>query len=238
MHRHIANGSMGIRRASAIKKKLDISTPFRLRVEFLECLAALVALFPQEVRNVAPGPNRKVYDLLATGGLPGRMEWYFNCLRALHSLPREYHALLGSQTTPNEALHGELNNWMTRTQTIHHKATLELKLHVMETTKGLVHWTAMHRPTHRRLTQAELVVGAGARILWSDEEWAEWCSELHDTGAAAVSAAPLRLARQRVSDARLVHDAKAKAKAKAKARFTGKFNRTPLTRLRVKTSTK
>ena len=65
---------MSVRRARRIVAALNTDTPFLLRVEFIECLAAITALYPEKVSHVSPGPNRPVYKLLETAASPGRME--------------------------------------------------------------------------------------------------------------------------------------------------------------------
>ena len=126
--------------------------PFRDRLEFIECIAALVALFPEDCGMKAPGPNTPVKHILLAATHPSRTEWYFNNMRMLHSRGIKHMSMLAVGTTSNEALHREMNNWFRQTQTMH-QPTLRLKLRIMTIAKLKGHNAALYGPTVRQLNQ-------------------------------------------------------------------------------------
>ena len=69
-------------------------------------------------------------------------------------------------TSSNEALHYEINNWFRETQKLH-KATLTLKLEIMQLAKVLTHNSAMYKPTTRQMPEAELLARTASRRLWT-----------------------------------------------------------------------
>ena len=91
-----------------------------------------------EMDRLAPGPNRKIYQLLHTASAPNRSGWYFNNLIMRHLLSAERLSMMSIGTSSNEALHHEINNWFRETQKLH-KATLTLKLEIMQLAKVLTH---------------------------------------------------------------------------------------------------
>ena len=101
--------------ATRLIANLDPSTPFYVRVEWMQLLAALVAVFRDEAERTAPGPNRKIWQLLHTATAADRTEWYSNNIRLRHSFPRQRLSLLPVGTTSNESLHHEVNCWFRET---------------------------------------------------------------------------------------------------------------------------
>ena len=85
----IGNISMSVHRANIILDNMDDSRPFTTRVEFIERLAAIVALHPQEARRVAKGANRPLFQILHSAAAWQRVEWYFTniCTRYLYPHP-------------------------------------------------------------------------------------------------------------------------------------------------------
>ena len=63
MSKPIEAGTLSTRKAKKVLSELDSTTPFRLRVEYIECLAAITACYSTAVSRIAPGPNRAVRSL-------------------------------------------------------------------------------------------------------------------------------------------------------------------------------
>ena len=101
---------------ASVLDNLEPDVPFFLRTDWIRALAALTSVYRTEVDRVAPGPNRKVFQLLHSAAAAGRSEWYFNNLRMRHLLEPSRLSLLPIGTTSNEALHHEINNWFRETQ--------------------------------------------------------------------------------------------------------------------------
>lgn len=109
LRRRIADGSMSKPRARGILAGLDGSTPWRTRADFIESLAAISALFPEDMSRKVTGANRTLYQILHAAAAAPRVEWYFNCLRIRHRMPLRMQTLLASGTSSNEALHREVH---------------------------------------------------------------------------------------------------------------------------------
>ena len=172
---YIREASMPITRAKAVLARLQLSSPFRDRVEFVESIAALVSLFPEECQRKSPGPNKPVKEILYAATQPSRSEWFFNNLRMLHSGHILNRSLVAVGTTSNEALHREINNWFRQTQTMH-QPTFRLKLRILTISKLISHNAALYAPTVRQLNQSVVLSRAVCRDIWAPLEWKQWCS--------------------------------------------------------------
>jgi hypothetical protein len=171
------SGSMPVIRARLLCNSLAGDRPFYTRIEFIESLAALVAMYPDEVVRIAPGPNKPVFHILWSAAAVDRIEWYFNNSRMRHSISTSQFNLLHSGTTSNEALHAEINNWFRQTQTIH-QATVQLKLQVMGLSKLIAHNSAMYRPTSRQMSASAVLARSTCCPIWTNRSWRDWCNSL------------------------------------------------------------
>jgi hypothetical protein len=61
----------------------------------------------EQVQKVAPGPNRKLIDILYTATAASRIEYYLNNTRMRIAMPPARRSLLPTGTASNEALHAE-----------------------------------------------------------------------------------------------------------------------------------
>ena len=95
--------------AEKVLNSLEVDKPFYLRLEWIQALAAIASVHRDELNKIAPGPNRKLYQLLFSAGDPSRAEWYLNNCRMRDMLKPSRVALLPSGTTSNESLHHEIN---------------------------------------------------------------------------------------------------------------------------------
>ncbi len=86
------------------------------RVEFIETLAAITSLYPDEVSKIAPGPNKAVKTLLWNAAAAHRLEFYLNNTRMRYMVATQKLSLLPAGTASNELLHAEINNWFRQAQ--------------------------------------------------------------------------------------------------------------------------
>ena len=63
--------------AESLLGSLDVRQPWASRVSFIEALAALAAVYPEELSRIIPGPNRSGHELLYSACAPARLEWFF-----------------------------------------------------------------------------------------------------------------------------------------------------------------
>lgn len=77
-------------------------------VTVLGRLRPLLFYHVTQVGKIAPGPNRRLVDILYTAAAPARIEFYFNNSRMRHAMPMGQLQLLPSGTASNEALHAEV----------------------------------------------------------------------------------------------------------------------------------
>ena len=82
----IETSAMQKAKAQQIVDGLDSSAPFTSRFEFVEALAALAAVFFEDMDRKVTGANQKISHLLWCSADPDRAEWLFNNLRWRHTL--------------------------------------------------------------------------------------------------------------------------------------------------------
>ena len=189
-------GSMSSTRARQIQKELNGECPFYTRIEYIECLAALVVLFPDEAVRIAPGPNKAVYKIIWCAAAVDRVEWMFNNIRVRHSMPSSQCQLLASGTAANEALHAEINRWFRQTQQMH-QSTLRLKLHILTLSKLVSHNAAMYRPTIRQLPSSIVLARSIGSPIWTNGSWRQWSNRLLGHNHIIKAALPSQEARRK-----------------------------------------
>jgi len=175
----IFNCSMPQRTATNILRNIDYAKPWNSRLEFVQAVAALSCVYKDEMNKVAPGPNRKVKELLYTGCSPDRCEWYMNNIRMRHMMSAGDVSLLPSGTSSNEALHYEINSWFRQTQVIH-ESTVLLKFRIMVLAKQTPHVNALFFPTIRQLPSCVVASRSLSKPLWTRREWNTWCDQLSE----------------------------------------------------------
>ena len=146
---------MPLKKATALLENLDGSVPFFEQCEWTQSLAAVAAVYRDDMDRVIPGPNRKVVQLIHTAAAAARTEWYLNNLRARHMISSKRLSLLPVGTTSNESLHHEINNFFRETPKIH-KTTLSLKLKILQLSKLMTHNAALYYETPRQMAEAEV----------------------------------------------------------------------------------
>ena len=173
----ITSGAMPKKRASHVLEWLNPETPYYTRVEFIEALAALSALHPEDMSRRVTGSNKELCKLLWSAAAPGRIEWFLNNQRARHAMQYDRIGLLPIGTTSNESLHAELNANFRQIQCLH-QSTLELKLNILTIHKQMSHNAALYHPTTRQVPSNVVVSIAICKPMWTDDAWTTWCDEL------------------------------------------------------------
>ncbi|CAK0905471.1 unnamed protein product [Prorocentrum cordatum] len=193
----IAGGGMQKRRAHKIIADLDANEPFVRKLEFIEALAALTSVYWEEVdRRTPAAPSKKLADVIANAAQHSRCEYLFNNLRMRHSLPARALPLLGSGTSPNEALRSEINRWFNNQPELYAQ-TLELQLGVNIIGKQMMHNSAMYAPTLRQLSSQTVAASVVCSFAISAAEWANHCaSQAREQRALRKAQLPLALQRK------------------------------------------
>ena len=161
--------------------ELDLNKPLFCRITFVETLAALCKIYPEEVDRRVTGSNKEVRKVLWAATAPDRMEWLFDNLRVRHAMGAPARALMPSGAASNEALH--INGTSIRSL---HKSTLRLKLCIMHFGKLLAHHVASCYPGIWQTSEAVLLARALASNVWTENTWEKWCLEQGGRAKAAV----------------------------------------------------
>ena len=238
----ILSGGMGKAKAESLLDSLDAAKPWQCERDCIEAMAAFVRCFPDDVDKIIPGPNRSGRQVLYTACAPARMQWYFNNIRARHSMRPDRVVLLPAGTTSNEALHAEVRAWFRETQQMH-KSTLEIKLRVLHLSKLMTHHAGMYRPTLRQIPSGLVLARSVVSSAWNRRK--PWSKFAGQSGKAHL---PLNERRQQEASLVKAHASKkpaANIKRPAAMRHCAKkpathvlpqkVRRTPFNRVRVST---
>ena len=192
----IQNGAMPKARAKKILNKMDLSIPFKTRTEYIECLAALSASYPEDMSRRVTGANRCISEILASSCMPQRLEYDLTVPYLPATTGPSELVLLPAGTRSNEALHAEIRNWFNQTQQIH-QGTLQLKLRILTYAKQLPHHAALRYPTLRQVSSQDLLARLVGDKLRTGVDWDEWCGD-------STEKADLPIERQRQSQIAVV----------------------------------
>ena len=195
MRSHVLAGSLSRARAVRILQTMDAEKPFRARIEFLEALAALSSLHPEDMVRKVTGSNKPLSRILWCACSASRLEWYFNNQRVRHIMRPSRVELMGVGTASNEALHAEINAWF-RTIQVLHQATLMLKCRILTLKKQLAHCSALDHPTLKQIPSRVVLARVIANPIWTTASWRRWCSELATGGGLAQPDLPLHSERR------------------------------------------
>ena len=146
------------------------------RAQFIEALAAISAVFWEEVQRKSEKKSKRICEHLAYAAEPERLEWLFNNLRFRAGKACSLLSLLSSGTTSNEALHAEMRAWFRQIQSMH-QSSLHLKCCVFRLRKLLEHNTAMCRPTTRQLAPGHVLARRLGQKLWTSSAWQQFTKE-------------------------------------------------------------
>lgn len=83
---YIETGAFAKCKARKVVAEMDSSKPFLCRLEFIEALAALAAVFNEDMGRKVTGANQCISHILWCAADPDRAEWYFNNQRFRHTL--------------------------------------------------------------------------------------------------------------------------------------------------------
>ena len=83
---YIETGAFAKSKARKIVAEMDSSQPFLCRLEFIEALAALAAVFSEDMDRKVTGANQRISHVLWCAADPDRAEWYFNNQRFRRTL--------------------------------------------------------------------------------------------------------------------------------------------------------
>ena len=190
----ILSGLMPKRRSTHIIKTIDGTAPFWSRVEFIEALAALSAMHPEDMCRKVTGANKSLRRLLWSAAAPGRIDWFLNNQRIRHGIAPQRLTLLPTGTTSNESLHFELNNVFRQTRMLH-QSTLALKLRIFSARKQVSHNSALYHATTKQIPSSLNLAAVLATPMWTDDTWNAWCEELPREERVSKAALPLSVAR-------------------------------------------
>jgi len=186
----ILDGSMPRARALRTLETMSAERPFASRVEFLEALAALSCLHPEDMKRKVTGSNKEMSKILWCAATATRVEWYFNNQRIRHSIASSRVALLAVGTMSNESLHAEINVWFRTIQKMH-QATLFLKCQILTLKKQLAHCSALYWPTLKQVPPSVVLARVLANPVWTNASWRRWCSDLLTGGSLAQGDLPM-----------------------------------------------
>ena len=172
--RRVQFGTMGLQAARKLQKNLDSTRAFDSRGQYMDCLAALVVLYPDEVKKTHSS-QRKLKDILATSCYPDRLEYMLNEARFVRKLPAAQREYFQSGVCGNEAFHRETANMFNGLSM--HPATLDMKLEHLQTRKLLAHNVALYHPTVKPMTEVEVVHRRVSSLdPWlHPNTWEKWC---------------------------------------------------------------
>ena len=186
-----------------VLRKLDGETPWMSVHAFIEALAVLCTRHEKEAERKSHCNGALIKKLMFNLAAPTKVQWYFNNLRYLHSIPIGETALRGSGTGVNESLHGELNK-STRNQPEWFSTTAVLQLNSLAIVKTLAHNCALYNPTLRQITQSMLTARRVATLEVPLEVWKEHCAILYQCDKSAIKPADVPIFRQRQEIARRI----------------------------------
>ncbi len=222
---HLAWGASRKTRAKQLVGELDDDKPSDSLSSYVRALAALAALYPDEMKRKTFAQSRTIGRMLWCATAADRVQWLFNGCRLRRLVDRKMIALLGSGTSPNESLHAEMNRWF-RNQPTLFSTTLTLQLSVCHLGKLIAHNAAMYRPTLRLMDQQSILHVCSQTIRFTDSLWQIYCScLLRGEARLHQSLLPLNAERQAISER--VHEWVLKRPARALKRPAARLKRTP-----------
>ena len=132
MQQHVTPGRMPLAAAKETIAAIDDTKPWANKLEFITAVAALVALYKDDVATSSTMRSRRVKDLLASMCKPPKLEFLLNNQRARHGMPYSTIRLLPVGTTAVEACNKQINS-LIRCMGEYYLGTLLLKT-------TLFHW--------------------------------------------------------------------------------------------------
>ncbi len=232
MRARILDGGLSKARAGQVVADLEDDRPWNSVLDYIRALAALSALYPEEMKRKTYVQGRPIRRILWCAAAADRVQWLFNGCRLRRAVEPKMLSLLGSGTSPNESLHAELNRWF-KNQPEVFSTTLGLQLSVCQLGKLLSHGAAMYRPTLRQMDQQSILHVCSQAIVFSRGSWQEFCSRLsQDEPVLQAAALPMATERKRISAK--IQSCVKKRPATVTKRPAAHFKRTPFTLKRAR----
>lgn len=122
-----------------------------------------------------PLPSCIVRSLFVNAVTPERLEWYMNVCRMRHRVPANFQSLLGSGTSPNEAVNATINRWLRNLGEVHSQ-TVSLQLKVCQLGSILSHNSALYRPTLAQIRSCDLLACVARALEIPEGIWNEFRS--------------------------------------------------------------
>ena len=170
----IRQQTMSLRTAKDIESSLDPNRAFDTRGQYMDCLAALTKLYPEEVKRTHTS-GRKLRDLLASSCDPDHLEYMLNEARFVRKLSVQDRETFQTGVLGNEAFHLETKHvFMGQSM---HAAVLDMKVEHLQIRKLLAHNVCMYNPTVNPMDELEIVQAKVASMdPWCMEgSWKRWC---------------------------------------------------------------
>ena len=164
--------------AEALRSNLDSGEPFLCRTEFVLLLAALAALWPDEVKKITFSGKPLLRSLVRVAE-PSQVEWLLNGTRYRHRCSRTTLDMLAVGTTSNESLHMEHKRWFGGIRELH-RSTLHLKLRIFQMAKLIARNCSFSQPATVQIRQRFVLArSALCKRFWEEAGvWGKWRSEL------------------------------------------------------------
>ena len=207
---------MPLPEAQKIIDDLDYRTPWKFVSEFIRAVAALSALFPDDMAIKTTSQGRTVRQLLAAMCSDKKVQYLFNNLRSRYALPKSMQRMQAVGTTAVESINKQINQ-LIRFMNSYYIETLVLKLTMYHWLHLKAHNNALYRSTVRvkRFDEVAATVAGAFRI--TDTEWLTFCS----------SEPSVVLCKQQA-----VTSAALRARKESNVTVKEKFKRTPFTLIR------
>jgi len=146
-------------------------------------------------------------------------------------MPANQIGLLGSGTSPNEALHAEINKWFANQAAIH-SASLQAQLDVNLVGKLMIHGAALYHPTLTSSRAAAVLSEVVHSFVISSQDWTNFCLvQLSENERTLVQSSMYRESVQHTRRLVRAHNLKRPAAFKKPA---GVQKRTPFTLRRAR----
>ena len=171
--------------SAKVLSAINPETPWLTVHDWLEAMASFASVYWTDIDRGTHHQGLKLYEVLWNAASPERSQWYFNNIRARRRMPTEYQSMLGSGTSPNEALNSQINRWFNNQPELY-QATVDQRLYIMQTAKLIEHDLAIRYPQSRQMLPKTLLAASAACPLWSVPDWNAWTSAGYRRGSRLV----------------------------------------------------
>ena len=188
----VATGTMLKANAKKLIGQLDLSIPFSTRLQFIRSVAALVALYPDEVAKTTTD-GKTLQHFLWNSCEAKVIEYKLNYTRLLHKVDNTLRPFISAGSTSIEALHSEINNIVLTKTNTYYLPTIILKLQIFRLAKLWNHHIAMSRTTNRSYEHRDVMVRRISALEAFDESaWLMHCASPVNTPLCKLGAEHIR----------------------------------------------